>query len=104
MIRNVVPLSTLIVLCACAFAQAQDYENPDQYYRPITAHDLDYRLLPATDKYKKTDFGSSSLTAFNGGCPDTINIGGIGENTRVIGSVDINVNIDKDLIIDCNKR
>ncbi len=98
----------LFVLLGFSFAAmprhcpAQDYESPDQYYRAVTTRELDYRLLPATDRFKDQ---ANSFPGFSGtrnrGCPDQINIGGIGKDARIIGSVDINVNIDQDFIINC---
>ncbi|HEY1097007.1 MAG TPA: hypothetical protein VGF14_07175 [Alphaproteobacteria bacterium] len=79
---------------------AQDYISPDQYYRPVTMRELDYRLDPDSSKYARAGAGAGS---FRGGCPDEINIGGIGDDVRVIGNVDIEVNIDENFTIDCNR-
>lgn len=80
---------------------AQEYESPDQYYRPMTSRELNYRLRPNMERHD--DMFASGGSAFNKGCPQEINIGGIGSGTRIFGNVDIDINVDRDLIVNCSR-
>ncbi len=73
-------------------------EVPDQYYKPVTSSDL--KLRPNTTGSKNNRNNSSGL--LSGGCPESINIGGLGEGSRVFGKVEIEVNIDEGVFIDCS--
>ena len=97
------PLMVLLALGVVMPAKAQDYISPDEYYKPVTKRDLDYnaKFLARRDGVSGSNSGFNS---FNSGCPDEINIGGIGNNTRVIGSVNIDVNIDENFRINCGGR
>jgi hypothetical protein len=96
---SVLFLSLLLI----APVKAQDYISPDEYYKPVTKRDLDYNSKTLTNKSGSFANGAG-LNSFNSGCPDEINIGGIGNNTRVIGSVDIDINIDENFRINCGGR
>ena len=83
-----------------AFSQAQ---NPDQFYRPVKSKDLITKLPPRVDKEKLLSGNNGDFLSFdgNGGCPETVLIGSVDEDSDVFGSVDIDVVIENDIIIDC---
>ena len=72
-------------------------ESPDQYYRPATTKDLNLRT-----NTQNREGGNELGNILEGGCPESIIIGGLGEDARVFGNVEIEVNIEEGVIIDCS--
>ncbi len=88
-------LSCIVSMPSFSASKKGDIEK---FYKPVTQKDLTVDLPERLDG--RFDTGDA-LFSGNGGCPDEINIGSVTEDTTVIGSTDINVSIDGDIIVQC---
>ena len=102
-------LGVLIVLplaLSSSPSQAQQKVNDglQEFFRPITSKELAIQLPPRTyDHTFESDnaLGNSYSDRISGGCPQEIGIGYITQDTPIYGSVDINVVITSDVVINC---
>ena len=86
-----VVLVTIVFLSSLPPLFAQEAEV-EQYYRPFTTSELDLHMEPS-DKDQDRDFFRD--------CPDEINIGGVDADVPIFGNVDVDVNIGRDVVINC---
>lgn len=93
-------LAILTFVIAQQNAAAQ--EGPDEFYRPIQSRDLVTKLPPRVGVSKSFSGSESDFLSFQGdGCPETILIGSVDEDSDVFGGVDIDVVVESDIIIQC---
>ena len=103
--KNVLLFLLLVLFSMNSQAFAQ-FTSKEEFYRPVSAGDLNTRVAPRIDQDRllsggnETDFFSFSGS---GGCPDTVLIGSVDGDSDVFGGVDIDVVVESDIIINCGR-